>query len=343
MSNLESENNVEGKVDAYPGDVTKNGSGNVDLNNLNIGVGNNLINLLKRMNSRSKTIATGMQALDDFLNGGLRPGVTVIAGKPGEGKTTFTLFLLEQFSQLGIQTVYFCNDMPVEDVVAKGLSRNSFLIAQEKGFTATEILKHYENGLKDNPTFMATCETYKNNTLNLRIVDISGSLEFDNICKVIADYIGAERRQPVIVIDYLQKIVVQNTTSDKEKVDFIIEQLKAFAITYNLPILVLSSINRMSYRRELSMDSLKESGGLEFNSDVVIGIQQKGIGDANFNIEKAKSKDIWEMELVILKQRLGSADVKIPVQFYPKYNMFPYYNPAMEKKKIKKASDYIKL
>lgn len=316
-------------------------SGMTSLKDLNIGNGNNLTSILGNMSMRSTAIATGIAILDNVLQGGIRAGLTIVTGKPGEGKTTLCLNLAEQFSKSGHQVLYFCNDMPLVDVVAKGLSRNSYLVAMENGFSTAEILHHNENGLKDNETFIKTCENYRNNTSNLRILDIADSLRIEDISKIIADYVITEKEQPIIIIDYLQKIVVSSVNSDKEKLDFLVEQLKAIAMTNNLPIIALSSINRMSYRRELSMDSLKESGSIEFNADLILGIQQQGIGDQFFDINKVKSKGIWEMELVILKNRMGQSDVKLKVNFYPKYNLLPYYASEKVIKKVKKTSDFL--
>lgn len=340
MADISFENTSVNEIKLNNSSITNNTTS--DTVALNIGEGNNLENILNNMQLCSKTTSTGIKELDDVLNGGVSSGIYLIAAKPGLGKTTIAISIAEAFSKSGIQVLYFCNDMRTEEVVAKGLSRTSYLIAQENGFSASAVLKHHENGLIESPIFKSTCECYKNSTLNLRIVDISGSLNFDNICKIMSDYIELKKLQPIVIIDYLQKIVVTDTNNDKEKMDFLIEQLKAFSITYSLPIIVLSSINRMSYNKELTMDSLKESGGLEYNSDVIIGIQYAGVGDPNFNIESVKSKKIWDMELVILKQRLGSADIKIPLKFYPKYNLFPYCT-QVEHHNIPKTSDIIKL
>jgi replicative DNA helicase len=74
----------------------------------------------------------------------------------------------------------------------------------------------------------------------------------------------------------------------------------------------------------ITMSSLKESGGIEYGADLVLGIQHIGVGTEDFNLYKARAKDYWNMELVVLKHRLGKPDVKKSITFYPKYNLFPY-------------------
>jgi replicative DNA helicase len=91
------------------------------------------------MGISAKSIPTGIEELDKYLNGGIRAGVTVIAAKPSTGKTTITLAIAENLSKLGNQVIYFCNDMSKEEIVAKGLSRTSYILAEEKGFSTTDV------------------------------------------------------------------------------------------------------------------------------------------------------------------------------------------------------------
>ncbi len=345
MDNINSENSLMNKVnkkEASEPNISNNST--TAMPHLNIGQGNNLDDVLNNMGISSKSISTGIEELDKHLNGGIRAGVTVMAAKPGIGKTTAALAIAENLSKLGNQVIYFCNDMSKEEIVAKGLSRTSYILAEEEGFSTTDVLQHQENGLKESKLFSDTCEAYRNNTLNLRIMDVGDSLVFKHMCTIIKEYVEEQQISPIIIIDYIQKLVVEGTNSDKEKMDHLIEVLKVFTISYKLPIILISTVNRMSYNKELTMDSLKESGGLEYNADTIVGIQHEGVGNSDFNIKTAKGKKIWEMELVILKQRLGGSDIKIPIKFYPKYNMFPYYTNTIssnKNKKIKKTSDHL--
>ena len=68
------------------------------------------------------------------------------------------------------------------------------------------------------------------------------------------------------------------------------------------------------------MSSFKESGGIEYGAGVLLGLQLKGAGASDFNVEDAKKKDPREIELKILKNRNGATGLKIEYLYFPKFN-----------------------
>lgn len=70
------------------------------------------------------------------------------------------------------------------------------------------------------------------------------------------------------------------------------------------------------------MEAFKESGAIEYSSDVLIGLQLAGAGGKNFDVNEAKRKDPRDIELVILKNRNGRTGDKIRYSYYPLFNYF---------------------
>ena len=70
------------------------------------------------------------------------------------------------------------------------------------------------------------------------------------------------------------------------------------------------------------MEAFKESGAIEYGSDVLIGLQFSGAGEASFNAKEAKRKDPRSVELVILKNRSGRIGENILFNYYPMFNYF---------------------
>ena len=56
------------------------------------------------------------------------------------------------------------------------------------------------------------------------------------------------------------------------------------------PMVVISSFNRENYSVRVSMQAFKEIGAIEYSTDVLIGLQLKGGGNKNFDIDQTKSK-----------------------------------------------------
>ena len=89
---------------------------------------------------------------------------------------------------------------------------------------------------------------------------------------------------PVIFIDYLQLTPYEDTreTNDMKIIGNISSNLKALSSKFKTPVMVISSINRASYNEPLSMSCFKGSGNIEFNADVLLGIQLAGVGTRAF-------------------------------------------------------------
>ena len=70
------------------------------------------------------------------------------------------------------------------------------------------------------------------------------------------------------------------------------------------------------------MQAFKESGAIEYSTDVLIGLQLMGTGAKGFDVDTAKSKNPREIEAVILKNRNGRTGGKIGYNFYAMFNYF---------------------
>jgi replicative DNA helicase len=97
--------------------------------------------------------------------------------------------------------------------------------------------------------------------------------------------------------------------TDKQIVDRNISELKRLTRDLDIAVIAISSFNRQNYAEEVSFESFKESGAVEYSVDVLIGLQlwvKKSTPQAEKReaIDDAKRKDPREIELVILKNRI---------------------------------------
>ena len=70
------------------------------------------------------------------------------------------------------------------------------------------------------------------------------------------------------------------------------------------------------------MISFKESGAIEYSSDVLIGLQLEGVGTSGFDVDTAKSENPRRIELKILKNRNGATGGAVLYEYYPQFNYF---------------------
>ncbi len=121
--------------------------------------------------------------------------------------------------------------------------------------------------------------------------------------------------------------------SDKQRTDYNVTELKRISRDFAIPVIIVSSLNRDNYNEPISLSALKESGSLEYGSDVVMGLQIQGMRrkqatekDAEYRIFVDSLVKAWRgykghgdfapMELKILKHRAGTeGSVKLEILY----------------------------
>ena len=146
----------------------------------------------------------------------------------------------------------------------------------------------------------------------------------------------------MVLIDYLQIISPADTrATDKQNTDRAVLELKRLSRDYSLPVIGISSFNRDNYYSPVNLASFKESGAIEYSSDVLIGLQYYGMdyqeGETEKNREKrirelvknqmaaAKHGNAQKLQVKVLKNRNGCKGSSL-IDFYPMFNYFaePY-------------------
>ena len=280
----------------------------------------------------TKAVATGFTALDSILDGGLYEGLYGIGAISSLGKTTFALQIADQIAQNGNDVLIFSLEMSKNELIAKSISRKTAQIALKTGIstrnakTTRGILsgRQYTDYSNTEKNLINTAiREYAKTTDHLFIFEAMGDTGTDEVRKEIEKHILFTGRKPVVIIDYLQILSPHNERStDKQNTDYAILQLKRISRDHKLPVVMISSFNRENYTGKVSMQAFKESGAIEYSTDVLIGLQLKGTGERNFDTDSAKTKHPREIEAVILKNRNGATGKKIAYHYYTMFNYF---------------------
>ena len=131
-----------------------------------------------------------------------------------------------------------------------------------------------------------------------------------------------------VVVDYLQLISADGRLQSREnQISDISRGLKAMAKELEVPVLVLSQLNRDSEKekREPRLSDLRESGAIEQDADVVIllGKHQKGVDvrESDMDGEASEEEDYEPIQLILAKQRNGPTG-KVNLAFRRKFTRF---------------------
>ena len=280
-------------------------------------------------------IPTGFNKLDAELDGGLFEGLYFIGAISSLGKTTFTLQIADQIAKAGEDVLIFSLEMARSELMAKSISRETLIqgndIKSAKTTRGITTGKRYENYTKAELDLInSAVKSYSMYADNIYIIEGIGDVTPSAIRSAVAKHINLTGKKPVVLIDYLQIIApIDIRATDKQNTDKAVMELKRISRDYKLPIIGISSFNRDNYTQKVSMQAFKESGAIEYSSDVLIGLQFKGQGDKNANVDideaKAKSnspENYRDIELVILKNRNGKTGGKVYYRYYAWFNYF---------------------
>lgn len=305
----------------------------------------------------SNVIKTGFKNYDDET-GGLFPSLYVIGAISSLGKTTFIHQMCDNIARAGVPVLFFSLEQSALELITKSIARINAAHCIEQGITRADLSVYCkpaitlrQRGIQTEQSKQAL-EEYKSTIAdNMNIIEGNFETNAEYIREYTKHYITKTGRAPVVVVDYLQimQAPTGNGSGNKDSIDFNVTELKRISRDFNIPVFVISSFNRMNYMNQVSFESFKESGGIEYTADVLIGLQLKILGeDQIFSKEKgsenekrkmikdAKNKIPREIQLCCLKNRNGRSSFDLNFLYYPNYDLFiPNEAPLMPETQTK--------
>ena len=308
-------------------------------------------------------VPTGFPTLDEALDGGLYPARLYTLGAVSSiGKSTLALQMASNMAATGTDVLYFALEMTASELTAKILSRMTKEIADNLNkhkniaWTSGEIAtpKHHAQKLDYNGS-STIYDTALSNfmqsgiTEHLYIFDSYGNVKVDtteadylSVASTVYEHKSLMQARPVVIIDFIQLLSpARENMSDKQAIDNNILQLKNLARTENIPVIIISSFNRENYSKAADLNAFKESGSIEYTSDVIIALQPIGMKEDEKPDTIATNKKLVrdtrgklerELEARILKNRNGELG-RIALLYQAEFNRF------IDKGKIKNEDE----
>jgi replicative DNA helicase len=296
---------------------------------------------------RANFIPTGFHALDTILDGGLYAGLYVVGAISSLGKTTFCLQIADQVAQRGQDVLIFSLEMARNELIAKSISRLTLIKdLEENNSTANAkttrgILtgtRYVDYNQTERELIQQSITAYGEYARNIYISEGVGDIGIEQIREKVKKHIRITKKAPVVIIDYLQIIAPADIrATDKQNTDKAVLELKRLSRDYEIPVIGISSFNRDNYTAPVNLASFKESGAIEYSSDVLIGLQYEGMDYQEGETDGARQKRIRELvktaeqqaksgknqniQVKILKNRNGSKGAAF-LDFYPMFNYF---------------------
>ncbi len=252
-------------------------------------------------------VPSGFPDLDNMLSGFQNSELIVIGARPSVGKTALALTMaahiaIHQHIPVGFFTAEMSNMALMQRLIASEARIGSQTIR-------TGMLKPSDfKSLTDAAGLIYEAPLWINDTPNIPLLDLRAQ----------ARRMVAQQGIRILFVDYITLITSGNTELPRhEQVAEISRSLKALARELRVPIIALSQLTRDSEGKRPSLASIRESGSIEQDADVVIFLHRERGSDRTGE----EHPSVVETELVVAKQRNGPVGT-VKIAFVPKYTKF---------------------
>ncbi|HUT30164.1 MAG TPA: replicative DNA helicase [Sedimentisphaerales bacterium] len=240
-------------------------------------------------------LATGYHELNDKTCGLQNGEMIIIAGRPSMGKTSLALNMAEYIGAIDkFPVAIFSLEMGSQQLAERFLCSIGEVDAQKvrKGMLSEE----------DDERLRRACAELYEAPIYIDDTSTLTPLELRAKCRRLKSLYDIR----CVMVDYLQLMHLGSgrVESRQQEITTISRYLKALARELNIPVVVLSQLNRAPEGREghrPRMSDLRESGSIEQDADVVMLLHREDYyrrGEDNY-------QETNTAELIIAKQRNG--------------------------------------
>ncbi len=264
----------------------------------------------KRDGKHVTGLATGFLDLDQKTCGLQNGEMIIIAGRPSMGKTALALNIAEN---LGVEektpVAIFSLEMGQQQLAERFLCSVSGVESQlvRKGMLTTD---HYTK-LVNACGVLSAAPIYIDDSSTLTPLELRAK----------SRRLKSQHNIRCVIIDYLQLMHLGGRVeSRQQEITTISRYLKALARELNIPVVVLSQLNRSPEGRTdhlPRMSDLRESGSIEQDADVVMLLHREDYyhrGETDYSPDHTAN-------LIIAKQRNGPTGT-VNLTFLDKYTRF---------------------
>jgi replicative DNA helicase len=248
-------------------------------------------------------IPCGLDILQKSFGGWFGGELTIVAGRPGTGKSSLAVSLMMNIADSGVPVAIFSFEMKNNKTYMRMMSQEARV---EHSQIKLRTLSNSDRKRCDMAMEIIDKKPiYMNDSSDMNIK------EFRSKCIGLKKSYGIK----MVIVDYLQLMTADGLRKE-EIVSKISRGLKIVATELDIPVMALSQMSRGIESRtgddkKPKLSDLRDSGAIEQDADNVIFLHKPDV-------------DSEEIELVVAKHRDGEAK-DLMVRFIEKYTLFEEY------------------
>jgi KaiC/GvpD/RAD55 family RecA-like ATPase len=228
-------------------------------------------------------IPSGLAKLDQSVDGVARGEVCVIAARPGHGKSALAFQWIDNAAKMGINCLLISEEMGAIEIGKRRVL--SIVTADQERWEASIV-----------PAMREEVGRYHKGRAPCYIVENCNTI--DRVDEVIDQFVSIHN-VGFAAVDYLQLLKGRSNADRYQVVTELSQRLKQSAKRNNIPLLVLSQLNRSVEGRqdnEPKLSDLRESGQIEQDADLIMFLQwphkfSHNVDPKNYRIYCAKRRN----------------------------------------------------
>lgn len=270
------------------------------------------IEAAKNSEGSLRGVPSGFTDLDRLTAGWQKSDLVVIASRPGMGKTAFALTMARNAAMLKKPVAVFSLEMSAVQLTTRLISSEAEITSNK--LKRGELADHEWTQLNERIKSLIEAPIFIDDTPALSIFELRAK------CRRLKE----QHKIELIIVDYIQLMRGGDGAGNREQeISTISRSLKALAKELNIPVLILSQLNRSVETRGGSkkpqLSDLRESGAIEQDADMVIFIYRPEYYDIT---EDENGSDMTgKGEIIIAKHRNGAIG-SIYLRFIGQYTKF---------------------
>lgn len=268
--------------------------------------------------STPPALFTGYKKLDDVARIPIG-AITIIAGRPGHGKTTLQLNLLvNMLRRYPNKKFYFFSYEESRRAIATKLI---MLLAREMLSQKTNseaYLNYFQEKRGSNQKIEQAIKEYEKLTTSGRLLISDKTYTAEDLSLVIG-LLAKGGDTGAVIVDYIQKIPLLRPSQGQRYLD--IKQVSALlleqAVSQEIPIILGAQLNRNSAGGAPKLQDMRESGDIEQDANLVLALYTEAVENLEKEDYKAPAKLDTEVDIQVevLKNRGGEPGRKLTLAF----------------------------
>lgn len=257
------------------------------------------------------TISTGLKVLDEAIQGGIAARhsaysgrLTVVAGRPGMGKSTVAICLATRLADSGCDVAFFSLEMSKKQVQYKAFCCYDYFNLSLSSDRSDPLrsdnlrLRRYTEAQRQR------LQSYRTAPFVKKFHVYESAENINSISAKVSLLAKTRPRLSAVFIDYLQLIEgcsgdANNT--EASNIGHVTRCLKQLAVKIGVDIFLLSQVNRGVEQRTdkmPTMSDLRASGRIEEDADIALLLLRPAYYD--------ETRDPYELAISVAKNRHGA-------------------------------------